>query len=311
MRTLVIFLLACCPAYALPPEKEKLLPPRGKTIVMPNAAANSEHVDVFRTVTGYSPTGHKFWMNLDDPDYLQLHEQMEPCNERLMITLLFARDLPGQELNDQGDKLGRVINGDHDATLEKLGRELKSFGKPVYLDIGNEAEFFYPKNPGEFVKAYRHVYEKLKPLCSDNVLFFWHTVNDIRAIPASMKWYPGDEFVDGVGISIYTDGQFRSAETYVSYARKRKKAIAVFECGLAPHKASENNGSVWDYTWKGYHQRLLNLVESKNIPILGYAGYGDEVFHEPGPYHHNRLDYLAPDIQKGWSDTLRRPRYRP
>lgn len=202
-----------------------------------------------------------------------------------------------------------MTSGQYDDALEKLGNALRAFGKPVYLDIGNEAEFFYPGHAKEFVATYRYVHKKLKPLCSENVLFFWHTVNDIRAIPNSMSWYPGDEFVDGIGLSIYTDGQFRSAETYVAYARKRNMPIAIFEIGLAPHKARDNHGSVWDYTWKGYYLRLFTLIERHSIPVVGYAGYGDEVLTEPGPYHHNRLDFLAPEIKNGWTGMLKRPRY--
>ena len=310
MKTIIVLLLACGTAHALPPEKEKLLPPKGKTIVMPNAAATSEHLDVFRRVTGYTLPGHKFWMNLDDPDYVELHERMVPYNGSLMITLLFGRDAKGKELAPQGMKLTRVISGAYDADLEKLGKELRAFGKPIYLDIGNEAEFFYPGHSRDFVKAYRYVHEKLKPLCQDNVLFFWHTVTDLGFAPRSKDWYPGDEFVDGIGLSLYTDSQFRSAETFINYAKQRKMPVAIFEIGLAAHKASRDTGGKgWDYSWRGYYQRIFNFVERHDIPLLGYAGFGDEVFTTPGPFHHNRIDYLAPDIQAGWVGMLKRPRY--
>lgn len=102
MKILIVLLLTCGTAHALSPAKEKLLPPRGKTNVMPNAAADSEHLDVFRRVTGYTPLGHKFWMNLDEPDYVEVHKRMEPYNGSLMITLLFGRDTKGNELAAQG-----------------------------------------------------------------------------------------------------------------------------------------------------------------------------------------------------------------
>ena len=309
MKTVILLLLACGSVHALPFEKEKLLPPKGKTIVMLNAAANSEHLDVFKRVTGYSPSGHKFWMNLDEPDYVELHEKMAPYNDSLMITLLFGKETVGKELAPQGEKLTRVTSGRYDDALNKLGNELKTYGKPVYLDIGNEAEFFYPGHARDFVKAYRYVHNKLKPLCQDNVLFFWHTVTDLGFAPKSKEWYPGDEFVDGIGLSLYNDSQFRSAETFITYAKQRKMPVAIFEIGLAPHKARDNHGSVWDSTWKGYYRRIFDFVERHDIPLLGYAGFGDEVFTEPGPFHHNRIDYLAPDIQDGWTGMLKRPRY--
>jgi hypothetical protein len=309
-KILVVLCLACNTVHVLPPEKEKLLPPKGKTVVMPNAAANSEHLDVFRRVTGYTPPGHKFWMNLDDPDYVELHERMEPYNASLMITLLFGRETKGKELAPQGKKLTSVTSGRYNAALDKLGNELRAFGKPVYLDTGNEAEFFYPGHARDFVMDYRYVHYRLKPLCGDNVLFFWHTVTDVGFAPRPMDWYPGDEFVDGIGLSLYNDTQFRSAETFIVYAKQWKMPVAVFEIGLAPHKASrETGGRVSDYTWNGYYRRIFDFVERYDIPLLGYAGFGDEVFTKSGPFHHNRIDYLARDIQDGWVEMLKRPRY--
>jgi hypothetical protein len=310
MKILVVLLLACNTLHVVPPEKEKLLPPKGKTVVMPNAAANSEHLDVLRKVTGYTPPGHKFWMNLDDPDYVELHKRMEPYNTSLMITLLFGRETRGKELAPQGKKLTSVSSGHYDDALDKLGNELRAFGKPVYFDIGNEAEFIYLGHGRDFVKAYRYVHKRLKPLCDDNVLFFWHTVTDLGFAPRPMVCNPRDEFVDGIGLSLYNDSQFRSAETFILYARQRKMPVAVFEIGLAPHKSSrETGGRVSDSTWKGYYRRIFDFVERYDIALLGYAGFGDEVFTKPGPFHHKRIDYLSRDIQDGWAEMVRRPRY--
>lgn len=294
---------------ALSSDKAQLLPSKGKTVVLPNASTNSEHLDVFKRVTGYSPLGHKFWMNLDDIDYIEIHKQMSPYNNRLMITLLFGKDDKGKELANQSEKLKRVISGQYDSAIDKLGRELKSYGKPVYLDIGNEAEFFYHGHAKDFVKAYRHVQSRLKPICQENVLFFWHTVTDLNLALKSKDWYPGDEFVDGIGLSLYNDNQFRGAEIFISYAKQRNMPVAIFEIGLAPHKANENHGRIDNYTWNGYYKRIFDFVEKYDIPLLGYAGFGDEVFTKPGPYHHNRIDYLAPDIQSGWRSMLKQSRY--
>lgn len=278
---------------------------------MPNAAASPEHLNVFRRVTSYSPPGHKFWMNLDDPDYVKLHEAMEPYNESLMITLLFGRESKGGgDLTPQSRHLARVTSGELDGAIRRLGESLKAYGRPVYLDIGNEAEFFYPGQAKQFVRAFRHVHDTLRPLCP-NVIFFWHTVTDLGFAPRAEQWYPGDRYVDGIGLSLYNDAQFRSAERLITYAKQHGKAVAVFEFGLAPHEPCKaTGGKVWEWSWRGYHERLFRLVERHDIPLIGYAGFGDEVFNEPGPFHLNRLDYLAPDIQRGWADMLVRPRFR-
>jgi hypothetical protein len=263
---------------------------------------------VFRRVTGYTPPGHKVWVDLDDPDHVKLHEAMEPYNGSLMVTLLFGRESKsGGDLSPQSRHLARVISGQLDGTIERLGRELATYGRPVYLDIGNEAEFFYPKHPKQYVKAYRRVHDKLQPLCP-NVLFFWHTVTVWS--PRTQDWYPGDRYVDGIGLSLYNDGQFLSAEHFIDYAKRRGMPVAIFEMGLAPHRG-QRGFPVSDWSWEGYHARIFRLVDAHDIRLIGYQGNSEEVFREPGPFHHTRLDYLAPEVREGWADMLKRPRFQP
>jgi hypothetical protein len=303
--SLTLIFLACSIALALPAEKRKLLPPKGKTLIMASAGSNSENIEVLQRVTGYTSKGHKAWVDLDNPDHVKVHTEMKPYNECLMVTLLFGGIPKGKELAPQAEKLTRVTSGARDEALESFAKELRLYDKPVYLDIGCEAEFFYPDHPKEFVETFRYVQKKLKPLCGEKVLYFWHTSFG----PNAERWYPGDDFVDGIGLSLYNDHQFQAAEPVVQYAKRHKLSVGILEMGLAPHEGTPNMPAS-DSSWKGYYLRIFNFVDRHDISFIGYQGNSEEVFHDPGPFHHNRIDYLSPAIQKGWKDMMKRPRYR-
>jgi hypothetical protein len=53
------------------------------------------------------------------------------------------------------------------------------------------------------------------------------------------------------------------------------------------------------------------IVETHDIRLSGCRGNSEQVFRETGPFQHAKLDYLAPDVQQGRADMMRRPRVEP
>ena len=88
--------------------------------------------------------------------------------------------------------LDRVIGGECDDNIRRLGEWIKSSRRPVYLRVGYEFDF--PANkyePGKYVKAFRHVHDKLDDQGVSNVAYVWHS---FAAGSARIEdWYPGDE----------------------------------------------------------------------------------------------------------------------
>src|SRR3989338_3298507 len=103
--------------------------------------------------------------------------------------------------------LKEVIGRKLDKNIDRLGQWIKSSGKQVYLRIGYE--FDSPENeydPQMYIQAYRHIVNRLRDMNIHNVYFVWHTIawkDKDWPVYNPSKWYPGDEYVDWIGISFF------------------------------------------------------------------------------------------------------------
>ncbi len=110
-------------------------------------------------------------------------------------------------------KLSTIVAGSFDATIDGWARELKAFGKPIYLrpfhEMNNPA---YPWSVGQngnsaadAVAAWRYVHERFDRMGASNVVWVWspNTEND-QVLFSDI--YPGDEYVDWLGVDGYNGG---------------------------------------------------------------------------------------------------------
>ena len=138
--------------------------------------------------------------------------------------------------------LQKIIDGNFDCALSaSIADVIKEYGKPVMISFAGEmngdwysysgiyqgadttTEFGDPSKadgPERYVAAYRHIIELFRNRKVNNVTWLFHP-NDIsypeepwNSIEA---YYPGDEYIDWVGISLYgadsPDAQWDSFET--------------------------------------------------------------------------------------------------
>lgn len=102
--------------------------------------------------------------------------------------------------------LRAIYSGRYDAYIRSWGRGLKRFGHPVRLRFAQEMNAdFYPwgktnsNQPGDFVKAWRHVHDLVQ---APNVKWVWSPL----AGPLDVSEYPGDAYVDIIGLSGFNGG---------------------------------------------------------------------------------------------------------
>ncbi len=129
--------------------------------------------------------------------------------------------------------LKEVVQGGLDENINQLGQWIKSCGKRVYLRVGYE--FDNPDNdydPEQYVKAYRYIVDRIKKLAVPNVYFVWHTIAwKAQDWPAydPMKWFPGDSYVDWVGISFFDSQRDEERDAAAELARKINKPLMIAE----------------------------------------------------------------------------------
>jgi hypothetical protein len=123
--------------------------------------------------------------------------------------------------------LQRIISGAFDEELIAWGRAAAKWGRPMLVEFGTEVNgSWFPWNgtwnggarttgfgdpakadgPERFRVAYRHVRDTIEAGGARNLTWFFHV--DDNSLPAR-RWnsisayYPGDRYVDWVGVSVY------------------------------------------------------------------------------------------------------------
>lgn len=107
--------------------------------------------------------------------------------------------------------LGSIISGAHDESLREWASGAADWGQPVALRFAHEMNgFWYPwaesangNRPGEFVEAWRHVHDIFEAEGATNVIWVWSPNLDQSTLTPLAELWPGDEYVDWVGLVGY------------------------------------------------------------------------------------------------------------
>jgi len=131
---------------------------------------------------------------------------------------------------DGGNMVYDILNGKYDEFLRDYARAVARFEKPVLFRLGNEMNgewcaycAHHTARDTEIYKAfYRYVYSFFQEAGADNVIWVWNP-NGV-SFPG-FKWnhelmyYPGDEYVDIVGMTAYNTGTYyyASGERWIEF----------------------------------------------------------------------------------------------
>jgi hypothetical protein len=164
------------------------------------------------------------------------------------------------------DGLDRVVTGEYDDNIRRLGEWIKSSRRPVFLRVGYE--FDNPANkyePDKYVKAYQHVHDKLDDQGVTNVIYVWHS---FAAGSARIQdWYPGDNYVDWVAVSFFAQpiGQITPV---TEYARARRKPLMIAEStpfGLGTGKGEES--------WNRWFAPCFGFINKYHVKAFCYINW--------------------------------------
>ncbi len=125
-------------------------------------------------------------------------------------------------------KLDNIISGEWDGYIEKWAKAAAAFNKTIFVRWGHEFNIEkYPwgivnngKDPDKFVKAYRHVHDIFTKAGATNVKWIWCFNNYSSPNTNWNDWegtYPGDAYVDWIGIDGYNWGTTQSWSGWQSF----------------------------------------------------------------------------------------------
>ena len=138
-----------------------------------------------------------------------------------------GEDSPGH--SDRHWSCKAITAGQHDAYIKRYAADVKAWGKPVMICLGHEMNgswyststaFDAPgvrhngNTPADFVAMWRHVWGIFHDARADNVYWVWapnvlflNKNNTLAQQQADYKaLYPGDGYVDWIGLDGYCDG---------------------------------------------------------------------------------------------------------
>ena len=312
-------LIAICLASFVEPvdaqnrrPRAKFEPPDGKCLVFIGAGWGDE-MATYRRLTGDEPFGAKFFSFPDDTTASYFwHNARKNCPPG--GGLLIEYGLP---YTTKGD-LGPILRGDFDEALNNLGGAIKDWGGQVFFVVGYEfdhPELAWPQRytPQEYIRAYRKLHKMWDALGVENVAYVWHTCNESpqvhwdgykrRDLMRFEDFWPGNEYVDWVGASLYWEDQARHLPVVAAFARKKGKPLMICESGLS---TKDHDKPV--RTFEDYLGPFLRFCERQDVKAIGYNNFPDEPRVLP-PFRRTSFDLMSEDIVKGWSKEMMRDRY--
>jgi hypothetical protein len=112
--------------------------------------------------------------------------------------------------------LASIIDGSHDAYIDMFATSIKAFGHPVTIRLMHEMNGnWYPwglkvngNKPGQYVAAWQHVHDRFTALGVTDVSWMWAPNAVYTGSAPLAQLYPGDAYVDAVGLSNYNWGHY-------------------------------------------------------------------------------------------------------
>jgi hypothetical protein len=163
----------------------------------------------------------------------------------------FARDVrrhggrPLVQIDPRGVSLTAIADGAEDDYLREYAEQLRAYHHPVIISFGQEMNGdWYPWGAGHvsarvFIAAWRHMVTLLRALGATNAIWLWDVNCDYRGSLPIRDWWPGQSYVDWVGLDAYYEtpqATFSSiaAPTIVAIRRFTRAPIILAETAVGP-----------------------------------------------------------------------------
>ena len=191
-----------------------------------------------------------------------------------------------RQWGDPGYYLDQILNGDYDGNIGAMATACKTFGKPTFIRFGYEFDGWhnaYP--PDKYIAAYRYFVDKMRTFGVDNVAYVWHSwgvgayygkddfPNDYPPLTGGQTvtqelWYPGDDYVDWVALSVFGIGWGDLSTNGVvqfllDFARTHEKPVMIAEA--AAIKTYGGPDPDWVIPNTNWFERVFDLCNSADV----------------------------------------------
>jgi len=249
-------------AYVVPkpvtPSRDSLLVPQRVRFGMYTVQApyNTSEMNMVGDRVGKQPDTVGFFLGWDQgfrPDAVTRAWQQG------MLPILTWESLPNlppavRTTVDADYEMSKILSGQFDAYIDQFATDVKELGLPVVIRFDQEMNAdYYPwsdtmayNQRGEYVRLWRYVVDRFRAIGADKYVIWHWTPNRVDDIPQRQiaSFYPGDDYVDWVGVDGYWRNKSKTYDFGVTYNRTlallralTDKPIFIGEVG-----ATENGG---------------------------------------------------------------------
>ena len=181
----------------------------------PNYPLNPRPLDDFVSMTGKTPAVVNWFQDWSGGFVREYFEDVSRRGATPMVTWEpknYSRS--GSAVNQPDYALRTIIAGKHDTYIRNYARESAAWGKPMYMRFAHEMNGdWYPWAAGvngntsaEYVAAWRHIHDIFQQEGATNVRWVWAPNYAFSGTTPFAELYPGDAYVDWVGIDGYNWG---------------------------------------------------------------------------------------------------------
>ncbi len=122
--------------------------------------------------------------------------------------------------------LRAILAGHHDAYIRRWARDVAAWSQPMYLRFAHEVNGdWYPWSPGvngntsvEYVATWKHVVDIFRQEGATAVRWVWSPNVAYDSSTPFAEVYPGDAYVDWVGLDGYNWGTSQSWSSWTEFA---------------------------------------------------------------------------------------------
>lgn len=200
------------PAAVAPPRT--LPPPQRPTLGVSTPTITA--LDAFIRATGTHPQAFDLFESWSQNRPLDRYVADSVAARGARLSITWEPWVADDGAYQRNYTLTSIADGSHDAYIDMFAKSIKAFGHPVTIRLMHEMNGnWYPwgrgvngNRTGDYVLAWRHVHDRFVALGVTDVAWMW-APNAVYSGSAPLApLYPGDAYVDDVGVSNYNWGNF-------------------------------------------------------------------------------------------------------
>jgi glycosyl hydrolase family 26 len=170
---------------------------------IPGATEHAQRIDAYARKTGRRPAIVMYYRSW---------ERGQVFDRRTLHSMTSRGALPMITWEPQGHPLGRIAAGDYDDYLRESAADARRWGRTILVRFAHEMNGDWydwgtqQNSPDDFVAAWRHVVSVFRGAGAGNVRWLWSPNVDYGGTRLLRRLYPGDRYVDWVGLDGFSWG---------------------------------------------------------------------------------------------------------